>query len=157
GFDGPQHDDIRAAHTLYGDKYEPNDSIAQATNLASIGPLNFGVPLIVGAVPPPAVINGSILSLEAADNATGDYFKFTTTQPVTLRVPAAPVGLTYDSSQQACGGSDSCCVGNFINSLNMPNIDFQIIPPNGSTILATANSAPAGSPESVSNMQLIPA
>src|SRR5262249_44943891 len=48
GFDGPQHDDIRAAHTLYGDKYEPNDSIAQATNLASIGPLNFGVPLIVG-------------------------------------------------------------------------------------------------------------
>ncbi len=157
GFDGPQHDDIRAAHTHYGDKFEQNDNPATATNLNSLGSLAFGVPLTVGVPPAPSIVNGSTLSLEASDNGTGDYFKFTTAQPVTLTTTASPIGTTYDSSQQACGGAGSCCSGNFINSLTMANLDIQVLAPNGVTILTTANSNPAGSPETVSNLQLIAA
>ncbi len=151
-FDGPQHDDIRAAQTHYGDKFEPNDSIAQASNL---GTLTFGSPVTIGTPPAPAVNAGSTLSIDAADNATGDFFKFTVNQPVSATVSATPLGFTYDSSQQACGGSDGCCSGSPINSLTMANLNLQIIATNGTTVLATGNSAAAGVTETVNNVNLL--
>lgn len=151
-FDGPQHDDIRAAHTHYGDKFEQNDSIAQATNL---GTLTFGSPVTIGTPPAPAVNSGATLSIDAADNATGDFFKFTVTQAVSATISAIPQGFTYDSSQQACGGSDGCCSGNPINSLAMANLNVQVIAPNGTTILANGNASPAGAAETVSNVNLL--
>jgi len=149
-FDGPQHDDIRAAQFNYGDADEQNDSVGAATNL---GALNLGSPITRGQVPAPAVTNGSILSIDQAGGGDTDFFRFTTTGSRVLTATVSPVGLIYDSSVQNANGS--CSSGNNINSLTFANLNIQILGSDGVTILATGASQPAGSAESVSNVQLL--
>ncbi len=93
GFDGPQEDDIRAAHFLYGDAHEPNDAFADATFIG--GPLRKPT-------------EGTVLleeegSLERLD--AKDCYSFTAFagSPVAMRVE--PVGSAYEVGPQ--GGTTS--------------------------------------------------
>lgn len=153
-FDGPQHDDIRGAQWRYGDAFEPDNTPATATDL---GTLSSGESVSIGEVPPPSVQNGSVLSIDA--NGEQDYFRFTTTGPVNASIVLIPVGLTYDDSQQdsfQCSQEPaSCCSGRFINSRIVADLNVEIIDTDGSTVLATANSRPSGTAESLS-MILLP-
>lgn len=149
-FDGAQHDDIRAVQSLYGDDCEPNNTSGSAFNL---GTVNVGAPKTVGPTPSPTVVNGSIVSIVNASDA--DFYRFTITGPRVASVSVTPVGLNYDSSQQACSGqSGSCCSGNVINSLTMADLNVQIIGTNGSTVLGTAAAQPAGQTETLSGVLL---
>jgi hypothetical protein len=62
-YDGPQHDDLRGMQLLYGDKFEPNNGAAAATQLAAttVGTTVDPSTIVQG----PAVTNGTRTSIEA--------------------------------------------------------------------------------------------
>lgn len=147
-FDGPRHDDIRAQHRHYGDNWENNNGVSTASDL---GTLNIPSTTTFGTVPAPSVPNSSIMSIDA--NGEVDFFKFTITQSANVTITCTPVGITsYDSSPQNANGS--CSSGNFINSLAHADLNVDLRSTNGTTILATANSQPAGVAEVISSVTL---
>ncbi|QOJ14466.1 MAG: immunoglobulin domain-containing protein [Planctomycetia bacterium] len=150
-FDGPRHDDIRAAHRLYGDDDESNDTSGTATDL---GTLAAGGTINRGTLPNPLTgsnpANSSSLSLDA--QADVDFYKFAITGSRTVSVTVTPVGQTYDNSQQ--NGNGSCSSGNQINSQSFGNLAIQLRDTNGSTVLASADVNPAGSGETISSFTL---
>jgi hypothetical protein len=150
-FDGPQHDDFRGSQRHYGDPSEPDNSPATATD---VGTLTVGTPLVVGSTPAPSISNGAVLSIDT--NGEQDYFRFTVSGgAVALDASVTPVGLNYDDSPQACFfNPGSCCDGEFTNSLLIANLNIQVIDQNGSTVLATGDSAPSGAVETVSGVLL---
>jgi serralysin len=146
--DGPQHDEIRGTQRLYGDKDEPNNNAAAATNLGTIA---MNTTITRGAMPAPVVPNTAILSIDA--DGEQDWFKFNVTSPARIStITLTPVGYTYDSSTQTSGGA--CNSGNIINSLTMQDLGFEIIGTDGVSVLGTANSQPAGAAESLSDVLL---
>jgi serralysin len=146
--DGPQHDDIRGGQHYYGDNDEPNNSAAAAIDL---GTVSAGVPVNRGNMPAPVIANTSIQSIDA--NAEQDYYKFTVNFGAKLStISVTPRGFTYDSSTQA--GNGSCNSGSFVDSLSARNLNFQVLGNDGVTVIATANSQPAGSAETLTDVFL---
>jgi hypothetical protein len=146
-FDGPQHDDLRAAGQHYGDAYESNNTSATATIL---GTLNAGGSFNPSTVPTPAVTNGTLTSI--TNNADVDFYRITTTGSVNLNVTVTPVGLTYDDNVQ--NGDGSCPSGSSTNSLSIADLVITVYASNGTTVLTTANSTAAGSAETITNFAL---
>ncbi|MFH0981411.1 MAG: matrixin family metalloprotease [Planctomycetota bacterium] len=148
--DGPQDDDVRGGQRHYGDIYEANDTAGTATNL---GTAMIGSPITLGDnIPSPTIPYGSMLTLDADGEA--DYFRFATTGARAASVTITPVGRTYDNSPQTCGGGGDCCTGNPVNSLTVANLNVQVIDSDGSTVLATADTQPAGVAETVAGLYL---
>jgi hypothetical protein len=146
-YDGVRHDDIRHAQAKYGDRREPNDSIASASVLGSIVSATS-----VGDVPPPAVAFASTLSINAGDGATTgdvDFFTFTVPSVTVLDIGVNPVGLQYDDSPQACNqNAGSCCFGSFTDSLVVANLNVELLNTSG-VLLASGASALAGQVETL--------
>ncbi len=153
GFDGPRHDDIRAAQRHYGDPNGLNTSSAAAANLGS--PTDDTV-VTYGTVPLPVtnspVGNGGLYSIDG--NGEVDYYKFNVAGPRVFTVTVRPQGFSYDSSPQSCGGSDGCCSGNIVNSLAQANLNIDVLSTDGTTVLGSAASQPAGSAETVGGVTL---
>lgn len=132
-FDGPQHDDIRGMQRIYGDNFEPNETVAQATNVGQVGA-------------------SLVVTDRSIDNGVGNFFpsdtdfvKFLLPTAGTLDIRVMPVGFTYNNAPQGGG----CPTGTPINSLTVHNLDFELRDTNGTTVLATADSAAAGQTESI--------
>ncbi|MCK4660180.1 MAG: matrixin family metalloprotease, partial [Phycisphaerae bacterium] len=136
-FDGPQHDDIRAVQYLYGDRYEPSDTTAEAT---ALGVAEVDTPLELGPVPDPATSNSSLLSIDG--DGDEDFFAFSIAWPVKATVTVTPVGTTYDAAFQGYNGV--CDGGNEIDSLAIADLNVELIDWDGSTVLASATVEPAG-------------
>ncbi len=150
GFEGPQHDDIRASQRHYGDPFEPDNTPAQATDLGVVTTFS---PISIGSTPTPVIPNSSILSIDA--NSEVDFFRFTVGSTALVTVNATPVGLNYDDSAQACGGAaGACCSGDFTNSVNIADLTIQLVDTDGSTQLAFIDAAPIGSAEILSGAVL---
>ena len=150
GFDGPQHDEIRNAHSFYGDPFEPNNSVAQA---AALPPFSVPENRFVGQEPAPFIDDGATLSIDA--NGETDVFAASINAPASLTVTALPVGLNYEDNPQACGGQiGSCCSGSFTDSSIQADLVLEVIDTDGTTILQSSNSAAAGSNEVLSNVVL---
>lgn len=146
-FEGAQHDDIRGAHRLYGDFFEPNDSIENATDL---GALSIGGAINVGDLPDDgrfSVDFGSRASLNIASDV--DVYRFEITQRAGLNVLVTPIGTTYlDNPQnQACTGTNS------VNSLVSSNLRLEVLDNSGTTI-SSIDATAAGLSESLNNVQL---
>ncbi len=137
GFDGPQQDEIRAGNRSYGDRFEPNNSQAQASQL---GALAVGGTLSVGNLT--AVNNAAALSID--ENGEEDFYKFPVTGPTRLTATLIPVGSTYLNGPQVGG----CDIGSPLNALTQADLNFQILNSAG-TALATGASTVAGLNESV--------
>jgi len=94
GIDGPQDDDIRGLHRLYGDAFGARNSASNAVAIGSaatmsLGPVYFtptsaGVPI------------ASLLSLR--ESARGDYFAFTVTGPVELSASLQQLPSDYQTA-----------------------------------------------------------
>jgi hypothetical protein len=130
-FSGPQHDDIVAAQTLYGDDYENNDSVPQASNLGLLGN---------------GVNRFDNLSIDRSEDA--DYFLFTVGTAKLRRVTVNPVGFQYNVGPQ--GGNPST-----VNTLINRNLSVQIERLTGE-VVAIANTNPAGVPEILQSPNLSP-
>lgn len=119
---GPQHDDILAAQTVYGDNFENNDVTSQASNLGLLGN---------------GITRFDNLSVDRSEDT--DVYLFTIGSAKLTRVTLTPEGKQYDVGPQ--GGSAST-----VNTLINRNLSFQIERLSGE-VIATAASNPAGVPE----------
>jgi len=128
---GPQHDDILATQTLYGDTYEQNDATSQASNLGLLGN---------------GVNQFNSLSIDRSEDT--DVFLFTVGSAKLKRITLIPEGLQYDVGPQ--GGQIST-----VNTLINRNLSFQIERISGE-VVAVANSSPAGLPEILQSPSLSP-
>jgi serralysin len=151
-FDGPQLDDIRGLHGLYGDAYEKtnggagNDSYSLATSLGAIvggGSKSIGTSAASGQ----AVGADEIDFVSIANSSDFDFFSFTVNSAALLDVTLTPLGGVF--SQGAEGGPQSMFDANARNDLTL-----SIYGTNGTTLLGTANSAAAGLAESLANISL---
>lgn len=151
-FDGPQLDDIRGLHGLYGDVYEKsngglgNGTAARAT---SLGTLALGGSLDIGS---DAVGNQVVAATETdfvsiANAADVDFFSFTTTAPLSLDATLTPLGGVFNQGVE--GGVQSSFNANARNDLTL-----SIFASNGTTLLGSANLGGAGSVESLTDIAL---
>ena len=149
-FSGPQHDDIRAAHFLYGDPYEPNGTAGTATQL---GELSIGQTVSPSDMPAPVLANTSITTIER--DGRQDWFRFSIAQAASANITLTPVGLTYENNQQACSGQPgSCCSGSTTDSLRAADLVLRVVAANGTTVLAESSSAGLGVAESITDLPL---
>lgn len=146
-FQGAQHDDIRGAHFHYGDFFEPNDGVGNATDL---GTLDIGQATNVGDLPPDGrqtVDFGSRASINAF--ADTDVYQFTVTERSAFSGSVTPIGFTYRDNPQNFN-----CTGNeTVNSLIEANLRIEILDGSGVPI-ASSNIAGPGQIESINDVQL---
>lgn len=99
-FDGPQIDDIRGAHFLYGDAYEKanagagNDTFGNATSLGTIG---AGQSALLGEQGgPDSVVLASETDFLSISNANDvDTYSFSIDHPSVVDLVLTPIGDTY--------------------------------------------------------------
>jgi hypothetical protein len=143
-FDGPQQDDLRAAHANYGDAFEPNGTVANAYDL---GTLVAGSVVNLGTLPAPAVANSSVLSLTSSGDR--DIFKLRLNEPRLVRVVATPIGSTYNQAQQGGGEGGGCDAGTPQNSLVAANLIVTALTVDGATPITVADRTPVGEIETM--------
>lgn len=131
-FIGPQHDDIRAVQRHYGDRWEPNNSRAAAAFLGGPG------------------LDETFSPASIADASDGDWYRFEADAGSMLDASVAPVGFTYNSGTQFF---IFCPNGSSVNSLVVHDLRLRLYATDGTTLLADANSNPAGQPESISGFK----
>jgi hypothetical protein len=128
-FDGPRHDDERGGQRHYGDTYENNETYTVATNLGSIeGTYN-------------------LTEVCMDDNSESDYYKFTVTSNRMVSITLTPTGWTYQSGPE----TGNCDTGTEINSLTINNLDLYLYSTDGTTLLTSSTSHPAGQAETITN------
>lgn len=151
-FDGPQLDDIRGLHGLYGDALEKtnngagNDSYSLATSLGAIaagGSKSIGASAATGQ----AIGADEIDFVSIANSSDFDFFSFTVNSPSLLDVSLTPLGGVF--TQGVEGGAQSTFDANARNDLTL-----SIYGANGTTLLGTANNTAAGLVESLADVSL---
>ena len=136
-FDGPQFDDILAATRGYGDKNENNNNTGSATDLG-------------------VVSEGSPITLEDVsidDDADVDYLKFTVSSAASATISLSPVGSTYLAGPQNSNGS--CSSGSSFNPMNQSDLHLELYQTNGTTLIASSDTSPAGGSENITDEDLI--
>ncbi len=131
-FDGIQHDDIRAAQFLYGDRLEPNQNSGEATDLGVFS----------------ADGGGGFDDLCIRNNGDDDVFAVELTNSGTISATASPFGFSYSSGPQ----TQACNSGTAINSMATGDLVLEVLDTDGSTVLATADATAAGSAESLAGV-----
>ena len=152
GFDGPQLDDIRGLHGLYGDKYEKtNGGLGNGTTarVTSLGALSIGGTLAVGS---DALGNQVVGATETdfvsiANSSDTDFFSFTVAAPALLDLTLTPLGGVFNQGVE--GGEQSSFNANSRNDLAL-----SLFAANGITLLGTANLMGAGGVESLLDVAL---
>lgn len=139
GFDHSGVDDIAHGNRKYGDALEKdggNDTVATASSL--------------GTPPDGLTTEGAVLtaprSIDAVDDE--DFYAFTVSSGKLLTVTVRPEGGVVDQYDEQDG--TACATGGPPHPVDydgVMNLDFELIDTDGTTILATGASAPAGSNE----------
>jgi len=150
-FDGPRHDDVRAANRQYGDVSGANSNAAGARLLtpANPGTTNYGaIPAPISGTSPDET---TILSID--QNGEADWYKITVATQRVISVVAIPHGQSYQSCSQ-----DNDCVpetcGSTTDSLNLADLRITVLNTNGVSVLGTANDNGVGVSESLNNVTL---
>lgn len=133
---GPQHDDIRGGQRLYGDRFENNNSSATATDLGFLGNQTI-----------------SVEDVSSDDNSDEDWYKFEVGPSKQASVLLDIVGYSYLN----CSQTEQCTCSVYINTTDDTNLGVYLYDTNGSTVLASATSQPAGVDESIPNTLLLDA
>ncbi|MBI5059679.1 choice-of-anchor D domain-containing protein [candidate division KSB1 bacterium] len=128
-FDGPQHDDIRAAQRNYGDRYENNDSPATATPL---GTLNE---------------DRTVTPVGLNNNSDEDYYTFSVPAGRGVTITLQPVGSEYLDGTQ--NGDGSCNAGSLINTVDDQNLNLFLRNESGTQLLVFADTHAAGEAEAI--------
>ncbi|MFA6045144.1 MAG: matrixin family metalloprotease [Phycisphaerales bacterium] len=152
-YDGPRHDDVRGAQSLYGDSLEPNEAAPQATD---VGALTSGTATIVGVPGAPALAFGSRISISTTNDQ--DWFRFSVNSARVLTATVRPVGLAYVDTFQSgnCTNTGSCCPGSVTDSTLQASLGLEIRDGAGNTVLASDAGATAGVDRVVNDLCLAP-
>ncbi len=137
-FEGGQLDDARAIGRMNGDRYAGNNSPGAAVNLG-----NLSQPLLHAVVADRLSTNGS----SGFGNTDEDFFRFTIDDIEDIEITATPIGGTYENGEQTFG----CVVEDtdIVNADSAGNLMLELRDSSGITVLATADSAGAGVPETL--------
>ncbi len=147
-FDGPQFDDIRGVHFLYGDINEKsnagagNDSIDSATPL---GLLLDGQSRTIGHDAATGTFVGAnetdFVSISNSNDL--DFYSFTIDRPSLLDIELFPAGPTYNERVT-------------VTSFSMSDLSLEVYASDGKTpiLLAASNSHPIGEAESILGLAL---
>ena len=148
GFDGPQLDDILAAHRNYGDVNEKggaNETAGTATDLGSIGD---GVTVSIGTQANDTRVEATDTDFVSIDDDSDiDVFSFTVSANSSIDVNLSPQGPTYNQGRQ--GGTQSS-----YNASAQSDLSFEILGTDGTTVLTTASANGIGASESLSAFDL---
>lgn len=143
-FDGPQFDDILAAHRNYGDVREKtggNDTAATANVLGLLSAAS--TTLSIGNSAPSGVVTaipGNAVDFVSIDDETDlDFFSFTLAETAVVTFELQPRGYSYNQGPQ--GGAQS-----LFNSQSNADLVLQILSPSG-TLLRSINSTGLGGTE----------
>jgi len=150
-YDGPQQDDIRAAHEYYGDIYEPNNSNAQFT---ALGALVAGTPLNLGTVPSPTPAGAATMSISITSDQ--DWFQITLDAPRLLNATLTPIGTSYLTLSQNQNGSCPA-TGTNENALAVANLTMDFRNSANTLTFRSVNATAAGVAESTTGLLLGPA
>lgn len=108
-YDGPQLDDILNGQRHYGDPDEPNNSLAQTTDLGNVGVGNFL----------------SVTNRSVDDNSDRDFYEINLTEPAEIIIGATPAGATYQQGPQ----TQSCNTGTNTNYNTIHNLRISVYTP----------------------------
>lgn len=136
--DGPQQDDIRAGHFLYGDPLEPNNATVNATDLDALG-ITVNVPLNIN----------NTLSLHGVTDQ--DHFVLTAPASAAINVTVTATGTTYANGPQ--NGDGSCSAGVALNARAQQDLVIDILN-SGGGVLGTINNTTVGNNEAVVGFNL---
>jgi hypothetical protein len=147
-FDGPQLDDVLAAHRNFGDfneKNAGNDSSGTATDLGSIGD---GVTVSIGTQANDTRVEAADTDFVSIDDDSDiDVFSFTVSVNSSIDVALSPEGPAYNQGRQ--GGTQSA-----YDASSQSDLTFQILGTDGTTVLTTANASGIGVSESLTAFDL---
>ncbi|MFZ5434319.1 MAG: matrixin family metalloprotease [Calditrichota bacterium] len=128
-FDGPQHDDIRAAIFNYGDRFEPNNSAFNATQLGNLS-------------------HDTTLSDIGITNLNDeDWWAFTVPNDKGVTITVEPIGYEYLEGPQLQDGN--CDPGSLINSRDDLNLDIYLYDGTGTSLERQSTTHPAGEAERI--------
>lgn len=137
-FEGPQRDDRLAVQFLYGDAYEPNNTIGAAEDLDALG------------LQSDTLLQLDFLSLQSTSD--GDVFKFEAPSGSVINsAQAAPQGANYLTGQQNANGS--CSSGSFWDSLRQLDVVLEVLNPSG-VVIASSDTGGLGGVEEITNFAL---
>jgi hypothetical protein len=152
-FDGPQLDEVRGVQFYFGDVNEQsnggqgNDSAGLATSLGTIA-AGSSATVGAGANVPGQAISGTVTDFVSVSNVDDtDYFSFSVSQPSLLDAALVPRGGVFTQASQ--GQVPTSFDANARN-----NLALTVLETNGTSILATASTNPAGAVESLADVIL---
>ena len=146
-FRGLQFDDTYSLQRQYGDVFEVGDTR-----------INNDAPSLSQILQFSEETTSAWQWLSIDDNSDVDYFRITTVpnREVTIRViPSDPVsfGTTYLEGAQNSDGS--CTAGTPFDPTNRQNLTIELLAADGTTVLATSDSAPSGASEEITGFDLL--
>ena len=135
-FVGPQEDDLYFAHTLYGDRAEPNDTSATATALGlvqqeSIDQIGF--------------------SIDNPDDV--DLFSFEISSPTVISARVDPTGSQYQIGAEQGPNDPAPPPLELVNRAEEGDLGIRVLDSDGN-VLQVINNTSFGSPESLSEVTL---
>lgn len=145
-FDGPQLDDILGLQRNYGDIWEKgggNDAFGSATALDPI--VAGGISAIGTDGASVAVLSTQTDFVSIDDNSDVDFFSLILTEELVVALNLTPQGVTYNVGPQ--GGTQTS-----FDSKSLSDLTLQLLDTDGTTVLETANNAPAGLGETIESI-----
>lgn len=150
-FEGPQFDDILAAHRMYGDIYEKGVGNQNYLSATDLGPLSLQQAILIGEDASDTRVEMSDIDFVSIDaNNDTDFYKFTITTPLMIDLELTPLGPSYQQGPQ--GGNQTT-----FNAASQNNLTLALFTTNGTSMLALANSAGIGQPEILADQHLFAA
>lgn len=152
---GPQHDDVRGAHSMYGDRYEPNDTHATPFNIdvpqTGVGTVNLGE--ILEPLGPYGPYNNGKMSLK--DDQDHDWFRFYLWQEPRriYQLTARPIGGNYQNQAQPVNQPCPPGIGPSTNSQTLAKIRVEVLDWQGQ-VLASGTQVSPGAPVHLYGIQM---
>ncbi len=120
-FDGPQQDDIRGVHALYGGSEEPNDANGSARLLTPLGS-GFRSPSTLPSTPTNlAPADARRTSIDRA--ADVDFYELRLTSSRLMTITVTPIGSTYPSGPQ----TNACTAATSIAGASQANLALEVL------------------------------
>ena len=119
-FDGPQIDDILAAHRNYGDVHEKNGGNDNYTTAMEVGELADGDTWTIGAHGERQTVSSWMTDfISIDDDSDTDYFSFRVAEPSLVDISLRQVGRSYNEGPQ--GGQQT-----LLNTSTLNELDFAL-------------------------------
>ena len=144
-FYGPQMDDIRGLHRLYGDFYEKNGGNDTASTATSLGVVANAATVAIGSdsAGTNRVREDEVDFISIDDNGDSDFFSFTVNSASTVDLTATPLGTTINLGCQDCNQFP-------FNSATVSDLTLSLFDTDQSTLLASDNSGGLGESDMIS-------